>query len=117
MAKIEYEDKDNQLPTSNPRRLWRDDDANEVKEVVNTNADSMGFKAVPFEPGTTPETAAFPETGGSGDGGVVMDGNRFKIAIEGYFPGTDGPELWPPKTIAEALVDNPGADPDNWKLY
>lgn len=37
MALITYEDKDNSLPTSNPRRLYRDVDANEVKDVVNAN--------------------------------------------------------------------------------
>lgn len=38
MALITYEDKDNSLPTSNPRRLFRDVDANEIKNVVNANA-------------------------------------------------------------------------------
>lgn len=37
MALITYDDKDNSLPTSNPRKLWRDLDSNEVKNVVNTN--------------------------------------------------------------------------------
>lgn len=37
MALITYEDKDNSLPTSNPRRLFRDIDANEIKDAINTN--------------------------------------------------------------------------------
>lgn len=37
MALITYDDKDNSLPNSNPRKLWRDSDANEAKNVVNTN--------------------------------------------------------------------------------
>jgi hypothetical protein len=37
MAQITYDDKSNSLPTSNPRRLFRAIDANEVKNVVNTN--------------------------------------------------------------------------------
>ncbi len=38
---ISYDNKDKTLPTSNPRRIWRDVDANEVKTVVNDNEDTM----------------------------------------------------------------------------
>lgn len=37
MALITYDDKSNSLPTSNPRRIYSADDANEVKTVVNAN--------------------------------------------------------------------------------
>jgi len=37
MALITYTDKDDTQPTSDQRRRWTDDDANEVKVVVNTN--------------------------------------------------------------------------------
>jgi len=41
MALITYTNKDDTQPDSDPRRRWTDDDANEVKTVVNTNrADS-----------------------------------------------------------------------------
>ena len=38
MALITYEDKSNSLPITNVRRIYRDIDANEVKNVVNANA-------------------------------------------------------------------------------
>lgn len=41
MALITYDDKDKSLPTSNVRRLFRDVDANEVKDVVNENAEAL----------------------------------------------------------------------------
>ncbi len=38
MALITYDDKDKNEPSGDPKRLWRDEDANQVKEVVNENA-------------------------------------------------------------------------------
>lgn len=38
MAQITYDDKDKLQPSGDPKRLWRDEDANEVKNVVNANA-------------------------------------------------------------------------------
>lgn len=47
---ITYDDKDNTLPTSDPRRLVRDDDLNEIKSVVNANETTMtsGLSARPL---------------------------------------------------------------------
>ena len=45
MAVISYTDKDNAQPTSDPRRLVRDVDMNEIKSVVNTNAGLMAEKS------------------------------------------------------------------------
>ena len=45
MALISYNNKDNSQPTSDPRRLVRDSDMNEIKSVVNTNAGLMAEKA------------------------------------------------------------------------
>lgn len=117
MKKIEYQNKDNTLPTSNVRRQGRAVDFNEIKTVVNENADQMGYKAVAYAPPADPEDAAFPVAGGTGSGGVVMDGNRFRLSAAGYLPTGEGGEAeeWPKGTILEAFGDNPGQDPDNWR--
>jgi len=117
MAVITYEDKNNTLPTSNPRRNFRDQDANEIKNVVNQNATAMGYKAVPFEPASAPEDAQMPVSGGTGNMGIPQEGNRWRFTSAGYIPGADGPELWPKGTILEAFADNPGNDPEKWRAY
>lgn len=38
---IDFADKDNSLPTSDPRKLIRAVDVNEIKDVVNTNASEL----------------------------------------------------------------------------
>lgn len=40
MAYVEFPDKDNSLPTSDSRRLVRDVDLNELKDVINENYDA-----------------------------------------------------------------------------
>jgi hypothetical protein len=42
---ITFQDKDNTLPTSDPRRLIRTVDVNEIKSVVNANAALLDLKA------------------------------------------------------------------------
>lgn len=119
MKKIQYSDKSNSLPTSDPRRLGRADDFNEIKTVVNENADQMGFKAISWEPPAAPEDAAFPEGVGTGTAGLVMDGNRFRLSESGYLPTGEGgdPEQWAKGTIVESFADIPGQDQENWRAY
>ncbi len=45
MAKITYEDKSELEPEGTPKRTWRDIDANEAKNVVNTNDDLLGAQS------------------------------------------------------------------------
>lgn len=108
MALITYEDKSDTLPSSNPRRQWRDEDANEVKTVVNANALAM----VNFRGAFDASVNALPSSGGSGDLGVIKAFNAWYFSVGGNING----EFWPAKTIAIALVDNPGQDDANWRL-
>lgn len=41
MAQVTFQDKDKTLPTSDARRLIREEDINEIKSVVNANATTM----------------------------------------------------------------------------
>jgi hypothetical protein len=116
MALITFDDKDNSLPTSNPRRLGRAEDLNEIKNVVNENAGNMATKLIAFDTPLAPEDAACP-TAGTGEAGAVLGGNRFRLTRMGYLPGADGPEQWPTNTIAEAMEDGPGNDPTKWRYY
>lgn len=40
-------------------------------------------------------------------------GDFWRFTVGGALDGGN----WPAKTIAIALIDNPGQDPDNWRLY
>lgn len=63
MAVITFDDKDSSLPTSNPRKLWRDVDANQVKNVVNENAGAMNeIIRVAVASGTNTYSATFSPT-------------------------------------------------------
>lgn len=119
MKEITYSNKSNSLPTSDARRLGRATDFNEIKSVINENASQSGYKAIAWAPPAAREDAAFPENVGTGDGGIVQDGNRFRLSAAGYLPtGEDGdPEEWAKGTIVEAFSDTPGQDQDNWRAY
>lgn len=67
-----------------------------------------------------PDFNEYPEGGGTGTAGAVEAGNRFRIlnvAPDDVDPGTIDGEYIPNGTIAEALVDSPGQDADNWRLF
>ena len=119
MRTIDFSDKSNSLPTTDPRRLGRATDFNEIKTVVNENALLSGYKAIAWLPPAAPEDAAFPEGVGTGSGGIVMDGNRFRLSAAGYLPTGEGgaAELWPKGTIVESFEDTPGQDPEKWRAY
>jgi hypothetical protein len=106
MALITYEDKDNSLPTSNPRRLFRDIDANEIKNVVNTNAGLI----VNHWRGDWAGTNALPATGGSGTSGAVAAGNEWRLTNE----LTIGGNVYAPGTIIKAMTNVPGQTLANW---
>ena len=107
---IEYDDKDDSLPTSNPKRLWRDTDANEVKTVVNANALAMWNHRGDYD--QSENDNEFPDSDGSGSGGVIQAFNTWITTTTATFDG----EEWPPKTILIAIINQPGQDPDNWRL-
>lgn len=73
---ITYDNKDKTLPTSNPRRIWRDVDANEVKTVVNANELAMLQILRDAETTGTNDYEAAPNPS---TGGVYGDQTRFQI--------------------------------------
>lgn len=101
---IGYSDKDNSLPTSDPKRLWRDLDANEVKTVVNRNDHARGDWA-----GTT----ALPTTGGTYTAGAPAQGNRWRLTNTLSIGGN----VYAPGTVIEAATDGPGQTIANWIFY
>ena len=70
---ITFEDKDNSLPTSNPRRLIRSVDINEIKAVVNAHAALLDGKQSTLVSGTSIKTVNSTSLLGSGDVDVVDD--------------------------------------------
>jgi hypothetical protein len=57
-------------------------------------------------------TNLYPDDGGSGAEGVIQAGDRWYFSVGGTFEGVP----WQAKTLAEALVDDPGQDSNNWRL-
>lgn len=118
MAKINYADKDHTLPSSNERKHWNDNDANEVKTVVNQNAEQM-FRLLG---GWDASGNSYPTNGnGSGDAGAVMqfDAWYFTQPAPAIKEDPDDPSATsyrPRRTIAIALANNPGQDPAKWRL-
>lgn len=80
MALITYDDKDNSLPTSNPRRLFRDVDANEIKSVVNANA---ALIVNHFRGAYDLSVNAYPSSGGTGASGVPGIGDHWYVSVPG----------------------------------
>lgn len=101
---VTYDDKSNALPTSNPRRIFHDTDANELKNAINRNDHARGDWA-----GTT----TLPSAGGTFTGGAPALGNRWRLTNQLAIGGN----VYPAKTIIEAAVDNPGQTIANWIFY
>ena len=55
MAEITYSNKNKSAVIGTPERTWRDEDANEVKTVVNTNATALNTKISSLIEDTTPQ--------------------------------------------------------------
>jgi len=116
MAVITYDDKNKALPSSDPKRLWRDEDANMVKEVVNENAARMLNIRDDFD---LSAANAYPSAGGSGDLGVVKKRDAFPIpsGMGGYVPSKlGGTEFVGEGMLLIAWEDTPGQDPFKWKI-
>ena len=56
-------------------------------------------------------TGLFPIVGGTGTAGVVEEGNQFITSVGGTIAG----EYYAPKTIIQALADNPLQDLTKWR--
>jgi len=95
---ITYTDKVQLTPNANPAiNVWRADDANEVKAVVNASLHWRGVWT-----GTT----ALPvdaDALGSGSAGAILAGNTFVFSNNVSFGGS----FFPAKSIAVALQDSP----------
>jgi len=111
MAKITYSDKDKTLPTSDVRRLFRDQDANQIKTVVNENADALAL--IDHARGDWSSENALPTTGGSGVDGVVTRGNRWRLTATLVIAG----RVYSSGTMIEAATDAPGQDLTKWIFY
>ena len=99
---VTYEDKSNTLPTSNPRRIYSHEDANQVRDAINRNDHWRGAWA-----GTT----AFPATGGTlNEDGDVAAGNEWYLSNQLVVGGN----VYPAGTVIKALVDTPGQTLTNW---
>jgi hypothetical protein len=107
MALINYTDKDKTQPVSDVRRLFRDVDANEVKNVVNANALREWDNTL----------NKFPDAGGSGDEGAIAKHNWFVGNGVGNWETATGRgvEQVVDGTIFIARFDNPGQDPAKWR--
>lgn len=58
----------------------------------------------------------FPETGGSGVGGAVENGNIFRVTVPGDLIIDGAPETVPVNTLLWAMDDNPGQDDTKWRV-
>lgn len=63
-----------------------------------------------------PSSNNMPSTGGRGPGGAPKGGDRWAFSAPAPALIYDG-EYWPVKSMAEALVDNPGNDPTKWRVW
>lgn len=117
MALITYDDKDKSLPSTNPKRLWTDDDANLVKAVVNENAARMLNIRDDYD---LAAANAYPTGGGSGNIGVIKRFDAFPVPSSnagGLVPSKlGGTEFVGPGSFLIAVDDAPGADPFKWRI-
>lgn len=116
MALITYSDKDKNLPSTNPKRVWSADDANEVKEIVNENAARMLNIRDDYD---LASENAYPTTGGSGDLGVIKRFDAFPIpeGKGGEVPSKlGGVEFVGEGSFLIAVTNTPGADPFKWRI-
>lgn len=79
----------------------------EGEPVEVTINESGGDATEHFKGGYDASTNTFP-----GDADTIA-GDFWRFTVGGTLDGG----IWPAKTIAMALIDNPGQDPDNWRLY
>ncbi len=116
MALITYDDKDKSLPSTNPKRVWSDQDANLVKAVVNENAARMLNIRDDYN---LASENTYPTTGGSGDIGVIKRFDAFPIPAGqgGEVPSKlGGVEFVGEGSFLIAVTDTPGADPFKWRI-
>lgn len=120
MPEIQFADKDHTLPSSDVRRKFRDIDANEIKTIVNQiGTANRGWIDGSINRYPDPDAVGASDADlGSGEDGRILKGNNW------YYDGPvvvdDGSGLgaqpFPHKTKAEAIEDDPGQDPEKWKL-
>ena len=116
MALITYSDKNKALPSTDPKRLWRDEDANLVKTVVNENAVRMLNIRDDFD---LSAVNAYPSTGGSGNLGVINKWDAFPIpeGMGGTVPSRlGGTEFVAEYSFLIAVTAMPGNDPTKWRI-
>lgn len=113
MAKtlITYGDKDNSSPEGSIPRTWRFEDANEVKDAFNSNADELyllTFKWCGNVAMSSNNLATLTGASGSGTGGAIEKADVFyNTAASTSLTAPDGASLIPAGCWIIALQDNP----------
>lgn len=113
MSNITWDDK-NKNTLDGVHNSWRDQDANQVKTAVNSKLDAppSGKRVVVRCGDYDATTVQFPSSGGTGEAGAVQMGNKWRIVT-----GSVDVDTYPLFIDVEALVDNPGQTPANWRPY
>lgn len=113
MASITWDDK-NKNNLDGVHNKWRDEDANQVKTVINSKLDAppSGKRVVVRCGDYNATTVQFPSSGGTGIAGAVELGNKWRIVTGSVDVGN-----YPLFCDVEALVDAPGQTPSNWRVY
>lgn len=111
MGRITYADKEQATVNQQPaNKKWSFGDANHVKEVVNEN----------FHDGADWDNTQnkFPDIGGTAEDGSIRKWDRFVgrgVGSWEIISGAGNQDVLD-KSIFIALEDNPGNDPDNWRM-
>lgn len=118
MANITYTDKDKNVKDG-VKNKFRDLDANEIKQAVNSKADTatVAALATPFRGNFNMDAGVYPATGGTGPSGAIQKGNTFDAVLT----NPDAPVTVDGKLITSgaemrALVDAPGQISANWRI-
>lgn len=111
MGRITFADKEQATVNQQPEeKKWTFENANEVKEVVNEN----------FHDGDDWDNTEnkFPDSGGTAEDGSIRKWDRFVGRGEGNWTVVTavGNQDVHDKSIFIALADNPGQDPENWRM-
>ncbi len=118
MANISYADKDKNVKDG-VKNKFRDIDANEIKNAVNSKADAATVAAAanPFR-GTFNMTAGvYPTVGGTGPSGAVQKGNVFDaILTDPDTPVTVDGKVITHGAEMRAMIDTPGQISANWRI-
>lgn len=113
---VTFETKD-RLNKDGIHNKFRAQDANELKDCVNSKLDNPGVIAAGARPlvlcsSFNASSGLFPATGGTGAAGAIQKGNIFRITGAGNLAGEEVESI----SSVMAWEDAPGQDVDKWHL-